>query len=221
MLVIKLTRAQPQDEADDPLDREYYGWDPHRTSEENWNSNRGYWALGTKAAAQRHVLFVFEETVVMAAEITAVVEAGPAHPGRRILEGAPLSAGDPVHDSYVGKRGPVKSLRARNPVTYHEDKTPGFGRLCLCGCRTEVYDAHFVAGHDQAALHQRVAKIGTIPQFIEWFDKSYPATSPSAAAPREREVFSIHGEARVEIGPDGDTSITFTSPRGGASTHAT
>lgn len=31
-----------------------------------------------------------------------------------------------------------------------------------CGCGEEIYAGEFVRGHEQTALHQRVAQIGTI-----------------------------------------------------------
>ena len=33
----------------------------------------------------------------------------------------------------------------------------------------------FVPGHDQKALHERVARIGTVYEFIQWFDRTHPA----------------------------------------------
>lgn len=87
--------------------------------------------------------------------------------GRRAIEGRFLEAGHPVHDAYVGKPQPVAA--ARNPVTYFD--SPHAARAC--GCGPPVTLGWFLTGHDQKALHDRVAKIGTVHQFIEWFDRTY------------------------------------------------
>lgn len=31
----------------------------------------------------------------------------------------------------------------------------------------------FAIGHDQKALHARISKIGTVREFIDWFDSTY------------------------------------------------
>ncbi|MFC5204653.1 hypothetical protein [Streptomyces kaempferi] len=87
--------------------------------------------------------------------------------GRRAIEGRFLEAGHLVHDAYVGKPQPVAA--ARNPVTYFD--SPHATRTCGCGAPVTV--GWFLTGHDQKALHDRVAKIGTVHQFIEWFDRTY------------------------------------------------
>jgi hypothetical protein len=57
------------------------------------------------------------------------------------------------------------------------DVTVG-GWPCGCGCGAEIYVGEFVRGHEQTALHQRVARIGTIPEFIRWFDTLQAGQSP-------------------------------------------
>jgi hypothetical protein len=37
-------------------------------------------------------------------------------------------------------------------------------------------------GHEQSALHQRVAQIGTIPEFLRWFDAVRAGTEPTVRA---------------------------------------
>ncbi|MFF1499486.1 hypothetical protein ACFVZR_06345 [Streptomyces sp. NPDC058316] len=36
-----------------------------------------------------------------------------------------------------------------------------------------VASGWFVIGHDQRALHARISKIGTVREFIDWFDSTY------------------------------------------------
>jgi hypothetical protein len=97
--------------------------------------------------------------------------------GRRAIEGRYLEAGHPVYDAYVGKPQPIEP--ARNPVTYFESAHAA--RTCGCGCEAPVTLGWFLAGHDQKALHDRVAKIGTVHQFIQWFDRTY-TDEPQAMA---------------------------------------
>ena len=86
----------------------------------------------------------------------------------------------PVHQAYVGQPTP-DSARVRNPVTYF-DSTVG-GWPCGCGCGDEIYAGEFVRGHEQTALHQRVAQIGTIPEFLRWFDAVRAGTEPACPTP--------------------------------------
>jgi hypothetical protein len=89
-------------------------------------------------------------------------------PGRRQIVGEVLRTGHPVFDAHVGKPSPAP--RARNPVTYVESDEDR--RLCECGCGTGVARGPFVSGHDQRALHERVARIGTVSESLRWFDQA-------------------------------------------------
>lgn len=64
----------------------------------------------------------------------------------------------------MGKVSPVQGVR--NPVTYVDDE----GQPCRCGCGGLVAGREFLSGHDQTALHDRVRQIGTVSQFLDWFD---------------------------------------------------
>lgn len=158
--------------ADDPLNRSRYGYEPGMTPDEIYEANRGYYAIGTEAAArERYAIFSGirsngERTVVLAVAINSITPVQvPGKPGRRTIEGRPLERGHPVHDTYVGK--PIEG--ARNPVVYFD--SPFDLRECACGCGEQVSRSQFVPGHDQRALHERVARIGTVAEFIRWFDK--------------------------------------------------
>ncbi len=120
-------------------------------------------------------------------------------PGHRQIHGKILREGDEVHDAYVGKPTPAPS--ARNPVTYLD--TPFDVRLCECGCGTEVSRGPFISGHDQRALHDRVAKVGSVSDFLRWFDQTHKGDGQAVTTtePRLR-----HGQPRAyrSIGWDFD-----------------
>lgn len=88
----------------------------------------------------------------------------------------------------------------------------------MCGCGTEVRGSHFVPGHDQIALHKRVAQIGSIPEFIEWFDTLWESSTPRLGA---THTLRSPGVAEITIHPDGTVGLTFTpSESAGALTEA-
>jgi len=207
VLHIMLTEKKRSDDPDDPLDRTFYGWDPQATIEENWGNNRGYWVLGARAGRESYVLFSSNDRheVVMAARIDALIDA-PGKPGRKIIEGEPLPEDHPVYQAFVGRPTP-DSARVRNPVTYF-DSTVG-GWPCGCGCGEEIYAGEFVRGHEQTALHQRVAQIGAIPEFLRWFDAVRAGTEPGARTPAPTEV-SQAGQLDLSVGGDGSIRIQFT-----------
>ncbi|MFD3705871.1 hypothetical protein ACFWUP_22260 [Nocardia sp. NPDC058658] len=216
MLHIKLTPALPADDPTDPLERNFYGWDEHRSLEENWRSNRGYYALGARADREQYVLFSYNKTgrIVMAAQIDEIIDA-VGRPGRRTIVGKLLDKDHPVWQTYVDELAPAKSRSARNPITYDDDTTPGFGRPCRCGCGTEVHGAVFVSGHDQIALHQRVATIGTIPEFLDWFDAVVGGNTSSD--PIQTTVLRNDGQLTLTVRTDGGVDLTFAPS---ATTHA-
>ena len=111
-----------------------------------------------------------------------------------------------MYQAYVGQPTP-DSARVRNPVTYF-DSTVG-GWPCGCGCGEEIYAGEFVRGHEQTALHQRVAQIGTIPEFLRWFDAVRVGTEPAARMPAPAEVSQV-GQFDLSIGDDGSVRIQFT-----------
>jgi hypothetical protein len=202
-----LTDKKRSEDPDDPLQRTFYGWDPQDTTERNWCNNRGYWVLGARASRESYVLFSNNKRheVVMAARIDALIDA-PGKPGRKIIEGELLPEDHPVYRAYVGKRTP-DSARVRNPVTYFESTVGGWP--CGCGCGEEIYVGEFVRGHEQTALHQRVAQIGTIPEFLRWFDAVCAGAEPAAKTP-DSAVVSQAGHLNLTIGGDGRVHIQFT-----------
>ena len=204
MLHITLTTKTP---TNDPAERTFYGWGEQDTIEENWRNNCCYWALGARAHRESYVLFSHKQQheVVMAAKIDKIIDA-PGKPGKKIIKGEPLPEDHPVYQAYVGQPTP-DSARVRNPVTYF-DSTVG-GWLCGCGCGAEIFAGEFVRGHEQTALHQRVAQIGTIPEFLRWFDAVRAGTEPAARATAPGPV-SRTGQFDLSIGEDGSVRIRFT-----------
>lgn len=164
MLHITLGSARTIDPRLDGLGRSVVGYSPTMTEQELHEANRGCWVLGARADRESFCLFSYEGIVVQAMEIDRIVDTPP----RRALEGRVLSPGHPVYDEFVGGESPV---RGRNPIGYfdhHVDRA-----TCLCGCGSEVPKGRFLPGHDQRAIHARIAKIGTVADFIEWFDSTF------------------------------------------------
>ena len=61
------------------------------------------------------------------------------------------------------------------------------------GTRTLV-GLRFVSGHDQRALHERVAKIGTVAEFLSWFDQTYQGRGEKVGAGAPE---LLHGQPRA------------------------
>lgn len=167
MLHITLGPKRDVDPAVDGLGRTTIGFDENMSKEDLYRANRGCWVLGSRADQEDYALISYGGTVRQAIKIDAIV---PTAGGRRAIEGQILAQGDPVYENYVSKKSPVTGVR--NPVTYF---TPAVGqRLCACGCDGTVEKGAFLPGHDQRAIHARVSKVGTVLDFINWFDDTFP-----------------------------------------------
>ncbi|MFD9539655.1 hypothetical protein [Streptomyces sp. NPDC060022] len=167
MIHITLGDMKSVEPEDDFLGRSVIGWSPGMTDDQLYEAGRGCWVLGARADRERYALLSAHGIVRQAIRIEGIAPAGPA---RRAIEGTVLKAGeDPVHDAFVGKPSPVEG--ARNPITYFD--SPHGARTCACGCDARVALGHFLPGHDQIALHKRVARIGTVYEFINWFDETH------------------------------------------------
>ncbi|KOG07445.1 hypothetical protein ADK34_40260 [Streptomyces viridochromogenes] len=166
MIHIALSKIQYVDPEVDQLGRDHVGWDEKMGDEALFRANRGCWVLGERAEKEQYALLSYDREVRMAIEIDRLV---PVAGGRKAIEGRFLKAGDAVYDAYVNKKTPAEP--ARNPVTYFDSLHDT--RLCGCGCGEPVAGGWFLAGHDQKALHARVAKIGTVREFLHWFDNTY------------------------------------------------
>lgn len=148
------------------------------TQSELYEAGRYAWVLGAAADRERYALIVFNNTVLQAIDIDrleeVVVTSAKGKPQqRRAFHGSVLAAGHPVYDAFVGKSAPAVSTQ--NPIKYVEtdfDITP-----CRCGCGESIR-ADFLPGHDQRAIHDRIAKFGSVAKFLDWFDSHYgPATA--------------------------------------------
>lgn len=163
MLHITLGNKRAADR-DDALGRAFVGFDKSMTPEEIYNANRGCWVLGARADEQQYALLSFGGKVRQAIEIDRVVPIPQRN--RRALEGRVLHKGHPVYDRYVNKKSPVTGVR--NPITYFTDQT------CACGCGADLVSARdFLPGHDQRAIHDRIARVGSVKAFLQWFDATY------------------------------------------------
>ncbi|PCG82961.1 hypothetical protein CIB93_27265 [Streptomyces sp. WZ.A104] len=166
MIHITLGERRYVNPQEDQLGRNIVGFDPLMDDEALFHANRGCWVLGERAEKERYALLSHEGKVRMAIEIDKLV---PVAGGRKAMEGRYLTPGDEVYDAYVGKPTPVETTR--NPITYFD--SPHGARTCYCGCGEPVAGGWFVIGHDQKALHARISKIGTVREFIDWFDSTY------------------------------------------------
>lgn len=154
----------------DELGRDHVGYETGMSDEDMYTANRGCWVLGERADSERYALFSHKGIVRMAIAIERIE---PTSSNRRAIAGQVLQPGDRVYDVYVGGPAPVHGVR--NPITYIDD--PRFDRReCACGCGKEVTRGDWIPGHDQRALHERISRIGTVKQFIEWFDTHAPTT---------------------------------------------
>jgi hypothetical protein len=176
MIVISVQNARPNDRNKDVLARDYWGYHPDMSDIALFNTNRGCWVISEgRAKTEKYVLFArpgddVGHVVQVAAEIHSIDlvierDSDDTRDHRRIINGSLLKPGHPVYDEYVSKPSPVGS--PRNPVGYFVSP---LDKQCRCGCGEYVTNSSYVRGHDQTALHDRVRQIGTVGEFIDWFD---------------------------------------------------
>ncbi|MGW2257835.1 hypothetical protein ACWCXE_08205 [Streptomyces sp. NPDC001780] len=46
---------------------------------------------------------------------------------------------------------------------------------CNCGCGKPIERGDFLPGHGRRAIHERIARVGTVMDFITWFDQTWKA----------------------------------------------
>lgn len=176
----KLSNETSNDRDDDPMDRDRVGYKPTLTASEIFSRNRGMWPLNTdRAADEKYATFSYKGNIVAVAEISGIETLPWPNPrGRRDKKaaiGCALEPGHPANEYFIGRV--IKG--DRNPVSYIDDPEPRpkpEPQYCACGCGTQVTTSkRFVAGHDQKAVHERIARQwdGAVG-FIEWFDATYP-----------------------------------------------
>jgi hypothetical protein len=131
------------------------------------------WVMNPQRAdKERYARIIADGKCVMALRLqgTELVWEAPkasSRDNRYRLLGEILHAGDPVYDACVGE----DFKGTRNPIRYCAE--PFDLSPCRCGC-DEVTRSEFLPGHDQRALHQCVAKFGSVGKFLDWFDATYP-----------------------------------------------
>lgn len=164
MLHITLGPERPVDPEQDELGRDRVGFSPTMSALALYDANHGCWKLGPRASRERYMIVSFGGIVQQAVEIKSIEPVERSN--RSVVNGTILCAGHPVYDKYVGKTSPVQGMR--NPVTYFDDDVDG--QPCRCGCGGSATGRDFLPGHDQTALHARVKQIGTVAEFLDWFD---------------------------------------------------
>ncbi len=163
MLVLKVELSQEVNPKNDPLGRSEIGYRFDMTDAELFEATRGVWRLGKPAERETVALVTLHGEVLLVVEINRLVQF--ATTTRRAIEGRIVQPGEPLYDEWMGRM--VTVGHSRNPVAY----LPNHPRLCRCGCGLTVDGAHeFATGHDLKALQTRVKKIGSVAQFLDWFD---------------------------------------------------
>jgi hypothetical protein len=165
MIHITLGDKRPVDPSIDELQRDTVGFSEDMTDAELYTANHGCWRLGPRAERERFMLASYGGIVRQAVEIEAIEPV--ARGGRSVIHGEILSVGHPVYDKFVGQPSPVQGVR--NPITYIDDDLDE--ARCLCGCGEGVVGRDFLPGHDQIAIHARIKQIGSVPDFLAWFDE--------------------------------------------------
>lgn len=165
----KLSDRAKVDPRQDRMRRTWVGWSPDLTDQELYEQNRGIWVLGRRAQGQRVATFSHHGEIVAVVAIDHIEDVPPLQNQtvKQAIVGRVLQAGDADYDALIGQRVD----HHRNPVTY----PPTELRSCGCGCGGDVAgDRAFLAGHDQRAIHDRIAQEwGTTLKFVEWFDQTY------------------------------------------------
>ncbi|WNI20024.1 hypothetical protein [Actinacidiphila sp. ITFR-21] len=167
MIQITLGKKKDVDPNSDALQRAQIGWSDGLSDQQLYEVARGVWVMpGSRVERERFAVVNGGGIIRQALEIDRVVDV-PG--GRRAFEGRILGPGDPVHDHYVGK--PAPNGAQQNPITYFD--SPLGNRECSCGCGKPIGRGDFLPGHDQRAIHERIAHIGTVKNFITWFDQTW------------------------------------------------
>ncbi|CAN7242520.1 DUF3883 domain-containing protein [Arthrobacter sp. LjRoot78] len=120
---IRLTSRQIA-ESDDPLGRDWYGYDPDATPEQLWAHNRGDWYLDAgRIASERWAALTYQGRVVLVAELNDPAHellAGNTGRPKKALIGRVLAAGDTIHVALIGTQ--VKyAPHSRTAILYGPD----------------------------------------------------------------------------------------------------
>jgi hypothetical protein len=115
MLQIKLARRKPAGR-DDPMGRDWIGYDPNVPVEDLFARNRGVWKLGPRADLESHAVFAYtgDQEIKFVAEIDGFEHFGD----RRAIIGRVLDPDDPLSQRWIGR--PARG-NYQNPVHYISD----------------------------------------------------------------------------------------------------
>lgn len=164
MLHITLAAEREVDPTVDELGRDRVGFKDTMSPGALYDANHGCWKLGARASKEQYMVVSFEGVIRQAVRIERIEPVGTR--GRSVVYGQVLEPGDAVYDKYVSKESPIQGVR--NPVTYFDDDVDA--APCRCGCGGSVSGRDFLPGHDQTALHDRIRQIGSVADFLDWFD---------------------------------------------------
>ncbi len=141
-----------------------------------YEAARGWWGVGPKAFQERYALI--HNTFEGVNTILAVIEIDPNGWKSRTedkdwqFSGRVLTGDHPVAKRWVGQRSPIGAT-SQMMFSYFSDPELGPSQYtdCACGCG-EPTPKTWRPGHDQRAIHQRIADHfgGDTLSFVRWFD---------------------------------------------------
>ncbi|MDP9885383.1 hypothetical protein J2W21_002905 [Sinomonas atrocyanea] len=117
---IRIIERQTAD-SDDPLGRDWYGYDPDATPQELWENNRGDWNVNEeRVSAESWATLSYQGRIILVAELHRpnyeVLPANAKGQRKKALLGHPLPPGHPIHEALIGS--PVEPARG---FTYEPD----------------------------------------------------------------------------------------------------
>lgn len=111
-------------ESDDPLGRDWYGYDAGATPKQLWVNNRGDWYLDAgRIAHERWAALNYQGRVVLVAELknpNHVILAGNARAPKKALRGRVLPAGHSIYEALIGTQVEY-APGGRNSILYGPD----------------------------------------------------------------------------------------------------
>lgn len=121
---IRLSDRQTAD-SDDPLERDWYGYDPGATPEQLWANNRGDWFLSARSiSSERWAALNYQGRVVLVAELTdpdhEIVTGTETGRPKKALIGRVLADGHPIHKVLMGTQIEYPP-GSRNSILYRAD----------------------------------------------------------------------------------------------------
>ena len=118
---------------DDPMSRDWIGYDPTVPVEGIFARNRGVWKLGPRADLETHAMFAYtgDHEIKFVAEIDGFERVGD----RRAMIGRVLDPRDPVSQRWIGH--PARG-NYQNPVHYVTDDLPDVEPVGLAEARPTI-----------------------------------------------------------------------------------